>query len=103
MADDAARATRHPALENLARIFENRRQYPKAADYWRRLIQENPGSRQVKDWKQQLAQIEANWGRFEPVMSQPAGQGATVEYRFRNGTAVELEAYEIKSPSCSRT
>ncbi len=83
------------ALENLARIFENRRQYPKAADYWRRLIQENPSSKQVKDWKRQLEQIEANWGRFEPVMSQPAGQGATVEYRFRNGTAVELEAHEI--------
>ncbi len=54
------------ALENLARIFENRRQYPKAADYWRRLIQENPSSKQVKDWKRQLEQIEANWGRFEP-------------------------------------
>ena len=52
----------------------------------------------MKDWQQQLEQIEANWGRFEPVMSQPAGQGATVEYRFRNGTAVELEAYEIKVP-----
>ena len=38
----------------------------------------------------------ANWGRFEPVMTQPAGQGATVEYRFRNGTAVELAAHEIK-------
>ena len=52
----------------------------------------------MKDWQQQLEQIEANWGRFEPVMTQPAGQGATVEYRFRNGTAVELEAYEIKVP-----
>ena len=52
----------------------------------------------MKDWQQQLEQIEANWGRFEPVMTQPAGQGATVEYRFRNGTAVELEAYEIKIP-----
>ena len=52
----------------------------------------------MQDWQQQLEQIEANWGRFEPVMSQPAGQGATVEYRFRNGTAVELEAHEIKVP-----
>ena len=50
----------------------------------------------MKDWKRQLEQIEGNWGRFEPVMTQPAGQGATVEYRFRNGTAVELEAHEIK-------
>ena len=29
----------------------------------------------------------SNWGRFEPVATQPAGKGATVEYRFRNGTA----------------
>ena len=83
------------ALEHLARIFENRRQYPKAADYWRRLIQEHPSSKQVNGWKQELEQIEANWGRFEAVMSQPADRGATVEYRFRNGTAVELEAHEI--------
>ncbi len=37
-----------------------------------------------------------NWGRFEPVATQPAGQGATVEYRFRNGTPIELVAHEIK-------
>ncbi|MGA2257949.1 MAG: hypothetical protein ABSG53_25065 [Thermoguttaceae bacterium] len=99
VADDAAKSDLGAsALENLARIFENRRQYPKAADYWRRLIKEHSSSKQAKVWQQQLEQIEANWGRFEPVMSQPAGQGATVEYRFRNGTAVELEAYEIKIP-----
>ncbi len=86
------------ALEHLARIFENRRQYPQAAGYWRRLIQEYPSSQRGRNWKCQLDQIEGNWGRFEPVMAQPAGQGATVEYRFRNGTAVELEAFEIKIP-----
>ena len=86
------------ALKNLARILENRRQYPQAADCWRRLIKEFPHCKEVKDWQQQLQQIEANWGRFEPVMTQPVGRGAMVEYRFRNGTAVELEAYEIKIP-----
>ena len=30
------------ALEHLAQIFENRRQYPKAADYWRRLLKDYP-------------------------------------------------------------
>jgi uncharacterized protein YfaS (alpha-2-macroglobulin family) len=97
VADDAVKSdVGASALERLARIFENRRQYPKAADYWRRLIQAYPDAKQVKDWQRQLEQIESNWGRFEPVMTQPAGQGATVEYRFRNGTAVELEAHEIK-------
>ncbi len=96
--DDRKGVSGAAALEDLARIYENRRQYPKAADYWRRLIQEHPGLKALPEWKQQLEQIEANWGRFEPVMTQPAGRGATVEYRFRNGTAVELEAYEIKVP-----
>ena len=29
-------------------------------------------------------------------MTQPAGKGATVEYRFRNGHLLELTAHEIK-------
>ncbi len=36
------------ALDTLAGIFENRRQYPKAADYWRRAIKEyGPGVEQL--------------------------------------------------------
>ncbi|HUU85053.1 MAG TPA: MG2 domain-containing protein, partial [Phycisphaerae bacterium] len=31
----------------------------------------------------------------EPIMTQPAGQGATVEFRFRNGNGVEFTAQEI--------
>jgi len=80
------------ALVQLAQIFENRRQYPKAADYWRKCI-EIPRAR---DYKDRLDQIIGNWGRFEPIMTQPAGKGATVEYRFRNGTEVQFTAHEIK-------
>ncbi len=36
-----------------------------------------------------------NWGRFEPAETQPAGRGAAVEYRFRNGKQVEFTASEI--------
>ena len=37
-----------------------------------------------------------NWGLFEPLLTQPAGgAGATVDFRFRNGTKVSFEAYEI--------
>jgi uncharacterized protein YfaS (alpha-2-macroglobulin family) len=86
------------SLEQLAEIFENRRQYPKAADYWRRLINEFPDADKNKrqGWKDQLQQIVGNWGRFEPVTTQPAGKGASVEFRFRNGTAVDFTAHEIK-------
>jgi len=80
------------ALVQLANIFENRRQYPKAADYWRKVIELNPRDH----YKRRLRQIEGNWGRFEPIMTQPAGKGATVEFRFRNGHVIELVAHEIK-------
>jgi len=86
------------SLERLAQVFENRRQYPKAADYWRRLLKEYPNQHvnRRKDWQQRLDQIVDNWGRFEPAQTQPADRGASVEYRFRNGTQIELTAHEIK-------
>ncbi|MBU4273582.1 MAG: alpha-2-macroglobulin [Planctomycetes bacterium] len=86
------------ALERLAQIFENRRQYPKAADYWRRLLKEYPNenSRRRENWRQRLDQIVGNWGRFEPIQTEPAGRGATIEYRFRNGQQIDLTAHEIK-------
>src|SRR5262249_47398933 len=52
-----------------------------------------PGGNDFK--KHRLDQIVGNWGRFEPVMTQPAGQGATVDFRFRNGNKVSFEAHEI--------
>ncbi|MEJ5341776.1 MAG: MG2 domain-containing protein [Thermogutta sp.] len=83
------------ALRRLAQEFENRRQYPKAAGYWKQVVQLTGGDeRQAAQHR--LEQIVGNWGRFEPVGTQPAGKGATVEYRFRNGHEVTFTAYEIK-------
>ena len=85
------------AQNTLAQIFENRRQYDTAAGYWRQSIKEyGPGNH---DWKQKrLDQIVKNWGHFESSTVQPsgAGKGATVQYRFRNGTKVSLVAREVK-------
>ena len=79
------------ALNTLAQIFENRRQYETAADYWRATI-----ALRTNKWKvDRLHQIIDNWGQFEPVVTQPAGSGATVEFRFRNGRDVSFLAYEI--------
>lgn len=81
------------ALNQLAQIFENRRQYSMAAKYWR----ENIAKHGAQDWKQaRLDQIVKNWGTFEVSTSQPAGQGATVDFRFRNGKKVKFDAREIK-------
>ncbi len=81
------------ALAQLTSVFENRRQYPEAAKYLKQNIQEygDPGQNKQKH----LKQIVGNWGEFAPTQTQAAGQGAKVDYRFRNGKQVHFEAYEI--------
>ncbi len=83
------------AMERLAQIFEDRRQYPKAARYWRQCI-ERFGAGPSGYRRQRLDQIVGAWGRFERARPQTAGQGATVEFRFRNGKQVSFEARQIR-------
>jgi uncharacterized protein YfaS (alpha-2-macroglobulin family) len=78
----------------LAQIFEDRQQYPKAADWWRRNIEKFGDPR--ADKKTRLGQIVGNWGTFENVSTQAAGTGATVEFRFRNARRVTLTAQAIR-------
>jgi len=82
-ADDAAKA--------LAQIYENRRLYDQAVDYWKIVRQYNKSEAQ-----QHIDQIIENRGVFEPVGVQPAGRNPTVEYRFRNGSLVNMKAYRIR-------
>ena len=91
------------AAESLAGEFENRRQYPRAAEYWKLLIGagrhgDSPAESGdgVANYVERLEQILGNWGRFEPVVTRPAGRGATLDYRFRNGKRVEFAARPIK-------
>jgi uncharacterized protein YfaS (alpha-2-macroglobulin family) len=84
-----------PAVKRLAQIFENRRQYPQAVEYWRQLLNDFSSDNEVPQWRQQLAQIVDNWGRFESTQSQPAGKAPVLNYRFRNGDHVEFTAREI--------
>ncbi len=82
------------ALNKLAQIFENRRQYGNAAIYWKKSIKAfETGQKNYK--KNKIDQILGNWGMFEPVMTHPAEKKPAVEYRFRNGDTVELEAHKI--------
>ncbi len=86
------------AAQALAQEFENRRQYDRAVEFWKRVLELAPNG---GDWRHQNAQqrvdqIVKNWGQFEPVMTQPAGgKGASVEFRFRNGKALHVQAVEI--------
>ena len=82
------------ALNDLASIFEDRRQYPKAAKHWQQSIEKfGPGN---NGWKvNRLNQILDNWGRFDGTQTHPAGENPSVGFVFRNGEEVKLEAYTI--------
>jgi uncharacterized protein YfaS (alpha-2-macroglobulin family) len=82
------------ALTYLASSYEDRRQYVKAADVWKRAIADyGPGDHNAR--QERLTQIVGNWGRFESGAMQPAGISPTIEYRYRNGNKVEFQATEI--------
>ncbi|MDR0610633.1 MAG: alpha-2-macroglobulin, partial [Planctomycetaceae bacterium] len=81
--------------DSLAEIYKNRRQFPRAADCYKKLIQKNANAESKKHWRQQLDQIIGNWGRIEPAGSKVAGLHAELRYVFRNGKKVNLTAYEI--------
>jgi uncharacterized protein YfaS (alpha-2-macroglobulin family) len=85
------------ARDNLPQIFEDRRQYVKAAEAWTKAIAEY-GAGQNQKRQKRLEQIVANWGRFEPGQMQPGGKKASVDFRFRNGKKVSFEAFAIKVP-----
>jgi uncharacterized protein YfaS (alpha-2-macroglobulin family) len=89
---------KHPdgeqARDALAGEYEDRRQYVRSAEGWKKAIDEyGPGPNNVR--KQRLDQIVGNWGRFEQGEVQPAGTKATVDFRFRNGNKVSFEARPI--------
>ncbi len=94
VARDGQRSTATRALQALAAIYENRRQYPRAADVWNELIRRF-GRGPQDSWQKRLDQIVGNWGRFEQTPTQPATAGRTVPFRFRNGKRLELEAHAI--------
>lgn len=85
---DGNSAYKRQAITTLATVYENRRQYPQAVQYWQRLLPDDGAQARIN-------QIAGNWGQFEPIVTQPSGKGATVEFRFRNGGKVHLEAREI--------
>lgn len=94
LAQDKSSGHAEGALNQLAEIFTNRRQYKMAAECWRKSIREfGPGYSNGKQAR--LDQITGNWGRFEPTMTRPAGTAATFEWRYRNATNVTFDAKEI--------
>jgi uncharacterized protein YfaS (alpha-2-macroglobulin family) len=83
------------ARDLLAGEYEDRRQYVKSAEAWKKAIEEYGAGHQAFRQKR-LEQIVGNWGRFETGETQPAGKKAVVDFRFRNGKKVSFEATTIK-------
>jgi hypothetical protein len=85
------------ARDMLAQVYEDRRQYVKAAETWKKALAEyGPGLNGQR--QKRLEQVVGNWGRFENIQVQPAGQKATVDFRFRNGDKVSFEAFAVNVP-----
>ena len=83
------------ALDTLTTIFQDRRQYDRAAEYCRMGIDKfGPGANDSR--KNHLDEIVGNWVRFEPVNTKPAGQQSKLEVSFRNGRKIHFEATEIR-------
>jgi len=76
----------------LAQVYEDRRQYPRAAEYWRQVIADFGKN---ENYEARLNQIVGNWGRFESTELQPARRGASFEFRYRNAKHVSFEAHDI--------
>ncbi|MBM4355551.1 MAG: alpha-2-macroglobulin, partial [Deltaproteobacteria bacterium] len=72
------------AWDVLATIWENRHQYDKAAEAWKKSA-----------YPERVEQILGNWGQFENTGVHPAGKAPSVGYRFRNGSKVEFQAVEV--------
>ncbi|MCL2005363.1 MAG: MG2 domain-containing protein [Planctomycetaceae bacterium] len=83
------------ALTQLAEIAKNRRQYVKAAAYFREIIEKTEEQWRREHSQRSLNQIIGNWGRFENAGSEIAGLRADLRYVFRNGKNVKLSVQEI--------
>jgi uncharacterized protein YfaS (alpha-2-macroglobulin family) len=82
------------ALGALATIFETRRQFDRAAAYLTQ-SRDRYGDPDTHPIQQRLDQILGAWGQFEGNAPQPAGVGARVSFRFRNGRRVQFGAREV--------
>jgi uncharacterized protein YfaS (alpha-2-macroglobulin family) len=80
------------ALRELAGLFEDRQQYDRAAEYWKRVLAEFGNK---SDAQARLDQIVKNWGIFENASGHAAGDPALLNFRFRNGKKASFEATEI--------
>ena len=93
-----ARTARHATWPRSSRTAASIRGRPSTGG-WR--SSDSRGDERTQ-YQQRLDQIVGNWGEFGAVMTQPAGRGATVEFRFRNAKQVEFVAHADQRPQAAR-
>lgn len=80
------------ALQQLATIYENRRQYSRAVEVLKEILTIQRDDR----WSQmRLKNITEPRAQFDPVPTQLAGQGAQLSMVFRNAKNADFTAHEV--------
>ena len=92
VADNSSSAYKTKALQQLAEIFENRQQYPRAVKYWQHAAD---SMKNASYYKGKIHNIAADWGRFETGQPQVAGEKAKLWFRFRNGKKLDITISRI--------
>lgn len=78
--------------QRLVSIYENRRQYSRAVEVLKQLLEVQGNS----NWaKTQLANIVDPRGAFDPLPTQLAGEGAKLSFVFRNAKAASFTAHQV--------
>ena len=85
------------ARQQLASEYMNRRQFPRAVEQWKTVI-DFPGQfpNEKAAAKSQLKQITGNWAQFENVELQTDRKAASITLRYRNADKVKFTAREVK-------
>ena len=88
-------AQQRQALESLTGVRMNRHQYPQAAELLRECLKIATSDDDRSGLQERISQITGHWIQFETANVQPAGTGATVDIRYRNGSSVQFAASPI--------
>ncbi len=88
--------SKREALESLVNERMNRHQYWQAADLHREILKlaTDKDDRQIVQAR--IDQIIRNWMQIESTSVQPAGKGATLDIRYRNGNKATFVARPIR-------
>ncbi|MEO2027819.1 MAG: MG2 domain-containing protein [Fuerstiella sp.] len=83
------------ALDALTNVRMNRQQYSPAAELLKRILKLATDKQDRTNLQNRIDQILKNWVQFQSVNVQTAGEGATFEIRYRNGTEISFTARPV--------